>query len=55
MGAVRAPWGWWSMNPTGKTGEWHHNPALSMTAAEQRAANEANGFECPGHDGTNHG
>ena len=43
---VRVPWGTWELG-----GAWRHNPALKMSAAEQRAANEAAGYVCPGTDG----
>lgn len=43
---VRVPWGMWEPG-----GAWRHNPALSMSAAEQRAANEAAGYHCRGTDG----
>lgn len=43
---VDGPWGSWELS-----GAWHHNPSLSMSAAEQRARNEASGYECYGTDG----
>lgn len=43
---VRGPLGSWTLG-----GDWHHNPRLQMSAAEQRANNEAAGYRCPGNDG----
>jgi hypothetical protein len=48
---LRVPWGSWELGDGSRKGRWHHNPNLSMSAAEQRAKNEANGYECPGTDG----
>lgn len=42
---ARVPWGTWEPN-----GTWQHNPELSLSAAAQRAQNEANGYACHGAD-----
>lgn len=48
---VRVPWGSWDVAESGTVGTWRPNPRLSMTAQQQRADNEANGYECPGDNG----
>lgn len=49
--AVRVPWGSWALGDGKKVGRWYPNPAVQLSASEQRAQNEANGYECPGPDG----